>query len=337
MGKMPSFKQIKAYGFDLGQAKHWITNDSKNKLAMDAPVTAANSAVPIELATYFDPKAIEILTGKRAATQIYNEVKKGEWTTPVLKYRTQEVTGTTQPYGDFANTGTSGQNYNWIPRDTYLFQTIIEYGDLEEAVTSLAKINLASDKQIAAANIIDIDANKFYFQGVSGLNVYGLLNDPGLTASLTASTKAAGGTTWAAGTTQENYQDVLTLFKGLVSQMDGLVDKDTPLILGLAPDLAVELGKATLYNVSTQDMLDKYFSNLTIVTAPEYYATATGNTMQMIAKEVLGQQTGELVYHVKVKSGRIVPELSSLKQKWTSGTSGAHILRPAAIKQMRGM
>lgn len=339
MENMPSFETMKEYGFDFGGlAMDWITPENKNQLAFDAGlITAANSTIPVELSTYFDPMVIDILTGARKAREIYNEVKKGDWTTPVIKFRTQEVAGKTDPYGDFANTGRATTNYNWVSREPYLFQTVISYGDLEEATTSLAKINLAADKQRAAANIIDIDANKFYMFGVSGLKNYGLLNDPSLTAVIAPDTKTAGGLTWAVGTTLEIYNDVLKLFKRLVKQMDGLIDHTTPLKLALAPELAVELAKATDFNVSVQDMLDKYFSNLTIVTAPEYFQTATGNTMQLIATNVMGLETGELGYNVKVRAGRIIPDLSSFKQKWTSGTEGALIYRPAAIAQMRGM
>lgn len=334
-----SFEQLKQYGYDFGPlAMDWVTPENKTQLAMDTNlITTQNSAVPVELSTYFDPIVIDILTGARKAREIYNEVKKGDWTNSTIKFRTQEVVGQTNPYGDYINNGMSDTNYNWVDRQPYLFQTIINYGDLEEAVTSLAKINLATDKQRAAANIIDIDANKFYMYGVSQYKNYGLLNDPNLNAAISPLTKEAGGLTWAVATTQEIYNDVLALFSELVTQMDGLVDATTPLKLCLPPALAVELGRATDFNISALDMLNKYFSNLTIVTAPEYFSTTSGNTMQMIAQNVMGTPTGELGYNIKVKAGRIIPELSSFKQKWTSGTIGALIYRPAAIAQMIGM
>ncbi len=346
MPDMPSFEQLKPMGYDFGpMATDWVTRENKHKLAMDASqlamdanlITTANSTVPIELSTYFDPMVVEILTGARKARAIYREVKKGDWTTPVIKFRTEEVVGQTQPYGDFANTGQSSVNYNWPQREAYLFQTLMSYGDLEEATTSLAKINLAADKQRAAANIIDIDANRFYMFGVSNKEIYGLLNDPDLTATISPNTKAAGGPTWAVATTAEIYEDVLTLFQRLVTQMDGLVDNSIPLKLVLPPTLNVLIGKATDFNVSAMDMLKKYFTSLEIVTAPEFNATATGNTMQLIATNVMGQETAELGYNIKVRAGRIIPDVSSFKQKWVSGTEGALIYRPAAIAQMRGM
>ena len=119
--------------------------------------------------------------------------------------------------------------------------------------------------------------------------------------------------------------------------MDGLVDKDTPLKLALPPALAVRLGTATDFNVSAMDMLNKYFASLEIVTAPEYNATATGNTMQLIVKEIMGTPTGVLGFTEKMKASRIVQDLSSSKQKLTDGTVGFVGYRPASIAQMRGM
>jgi len=248
-----------------------------------------------------------------------------------------EFTGQTEAYGDNANAGSSDTNYNWASREPYLFQTIITYGDLEAAVTALAKINLAKDKQLAAANIIDIDQNKFYMLGVAGLQNYGLLNDPQLTATINPATKAAGGVLWSVATTKEKYDDCLLLFQRLVNQLNGNVDKDSKLKLCMSPALAVDLGSATDFNVSVLDMLNKYFSNLTIVTAPEYYNVSTGETMQFIAEEVMGMPTGKLAFTEKIKAGRIVLDLSSAKQKFTAGTVGYIGYIPAGIAQMRGM
>ena len=130
---------------------------------------------------------------------------------------------------------------------------------------------------------------------------------------------------------------MLLLFKRLVRQTEGHVDEKCPLTLVMSPDLAVELASATDFNVSVLDMLHKYFTALRIVTLPEMATEATGETMMLIADEVRGMKTGELGYTEKVRAGRLVPDLSSFSQKWTSGTCGALIYLPFAIAQMRGM
>jgi hypothetical protein len=47
--------------------------------------------------------------------------------------------------------------------------------------------------------------------------------------------------------------------------------------------------------------------------------------------------TGELGYGEKVLAGRVVPELSALKQKYVSSTYGGLVLIPFAFAQMTGI
>lgn len=333
-----TFDQAAAYGFIFPGARAWITNEDMPRLAQDAAlVSTPNSAVPVELLMYFDPTVIEILTAPKRSREIYTEVKKGDWTTPAAKFRVMEMTGSTQPYSDHADNGKADVNYNWPTRENYIFETVIRYGDLEQAVSAEAKINLAADKQRAAANTIDVDANRFNFLGVSGKKIYGILNDPSLTATISpAATGTGSSVLWSTKTTKLIYEDTLLLFARLVSQTAGLVDEKSKLILALSPAMAVKLASATDYNVSVLDMLNKYFSNLTIVSAPQY-ATSGGQLMQFIAPEVQGQSTGELGFSEKMRAGRLVPYLSSYAQKFTAGTYGFILKQPMAVAQMIGM
>lgn len=333
-----TFDQAAAYGFIFPGARAWITSEDMPRLAQDAAlVSAPNSAVPVELLMYFDPSVIEILTAPRRSREIFPEVKKGDWTTPAAKFRVMEMTGNTQPYSDYADNGKADVNYNWPTRENYIFETVIRYGDLEQAVTAEAKINLAADKQRAAANTIDVDANRFNFLGVSGKKIYGILNDPSLTATISpANTGTGPSVLWSTKTTKLIFDDILLLFARLVSQTAGLVDEKSKLILAMSPAMAVKLASATDFNVSVLTMLKGYFSNLTIVSAPQY-ATTGGQLMQFIAAEVQGQSTGELGFSEKMRAGRLVPNLSSFAQKFTAGTYGAIIKQPMAIAQMLGM
>lgn len=333
-------QQAAQYGFHFGPGfRNWITPGNLPRLARDAAlVTAPNAAVPAEFLAYVDPAVIDILTAPRKAREIFGEAKKGDWTTAYAKFRANELTGSTQPYTDYGQSGTSGVNYNWITREQYLFQTVIQYGDLEEAVTSAARISLAADKQRSAANTIDLDANRFYLQGVAGRQIYGLLNEPSLSAPLTPAPSGAGDSAaWADKSSRQIYDDIRALFGQLVKQSAGWIDQSSPLVLALSPDLSVALGKATDFNVSVQDMLDKFFRNLAVVTLPELSQETTGETMLLIAREARGMKTAELAYSEKLRAGRVVPALSSFSQKWTAGTYGAVIYLPFAVAQMRGM
>ena len=280
---------------------------------------------------------IEILTAPRRAREIFGEEKKGDWTTPYMKWRVDEMTGKTEPYSDYANGTTSGVNSEWQTRVQYVFQTSITYGDFEVDMSSTAKVNLAASKQRAAANVIDIDQNRFYLLGVAGKEIYGILNDPNLPAAITAGATGTGGSTkWADKTTVQIYNDVLALFAQLSKQSSGLIDKDTPLKLCLSPELAVRLGAATDFNVSVLDMLKRYFTRIDIVTVPELHSMTAGETMFLIAPEVNGQRSGTLAFGEKMRAGRVVPDLSSFRQKFVGTTYGGIVLMPFAFAQMTG-
>ncbi|MDR0339544.1 MAG: DUF2184 domain-containing protein [Desulfovibrio sp.] len=344
MAKRPSFNELRALGFHLQAPgglppRAWIDPGSLDSLAHDAAlVTVPNAAVPAELLAYYDPRIIDVLTRPRKAREIFNEVQKGDWTTPYAKFRMNELTGSTQPYTDYGQSGTAGVNYNWINRQQYVFQALVEYGDLEEAVSAGARIQLAADKQRAAAHVIDEDSNLFYLFGVRGLDIYGLLNDPSLPAANSPLPSGAGGSPlWADKETQQIYEDILALFEQLVLQGDGWIDQHSALTLVIAPASAVLLGKASIYNVSVQDMLTKYFSSLKIVTLPEMADDNAGESIMLIAGDMAGNPVGELGYSDKLRAGRIVPDVSSFRQKWTSTTYGAIIYYPFAIATMRGI
>jgi len=333
-----NFKQAAKYGFEFPQARAWMTED-REALARDAAlITTPNTTVPAELLAYIDPIVVEILTSPRRAREIFPEMKKGDWATSYAQWRMSEATGISQPYSDYANGLTSDVNNEWAIRKQYRFQTSITYGDLEVAMSGAAKIDLASDKQRAAATVLDIDANKFAMRGVYGMEVYGILNDPNLPASITAAATGSGGSTnWDDKTTALIYQDILDLFTELVEQSDGLIDQNSPLKLCLSPGMAVKIGSATDFNVNVADMLNKYFSNLKIITVPELATTSSGEMALMLAEQVNGTPVGWIGYGVKMQAGRLIPDMSSFRQKFMASTYGAVILQPFAIASMIGM
>ena len=156
-------------------------------------------------------------------------------------------------------------------------------------------------------------------------------------AAITAGATGTGGSTkWADKTTVQIYNDVLALFAQLSEQSSGLIDKDTPLKFCLSPELAVRLGAATDFNVSVLDMLKRYFTRIDIVTVPELHSMTAGETMFLIAPEVNGQRTGTLAFGEKMRAGRVVPDLSSFRQKFVGTTYGGIVLMPFAFAQMTG-
>lgn len=336
-----TFEQAKKYGFDFGRnARQWITADNMPQILQDAAlITQANSTVPAELLAYIDPTVIEIMTAPRNARELYSEEKRGDWTTPYFKWRADEITGNTAAYSDFGQFGVAGVNNEWHTREQYRFQTIIQYGDLEQDMASQVKINLAAAKQRAAATTIDIDANKFYLLGVSGKEIYGVLNDPNLPAAVSP-ISVGGVTAWSGKDAIARYNDVIKLFTTLVNQLNGLVDEKSKLKIVTSPGTRSLLAAPTALGLTTMKMLEDYFPNAEFVSLPQLgaaYAPSASETLMIIAPEVLGNQTGLLGFGEKIRMGRIVPDLSSFAQKVTGTTYGGVIRVPAAVAQMTGI
>jgi hypothetical protein len=333
-----SIREAADRGFIFPGGRKWIFKDNIPALAQDAAlITTPNTVIPAEFTSYVDATIINILTAPRMARELFSEVKKGDWTTSSAVFRVNELTGRTSPYTDYGPAGVADVNYNWLERQQYLFQTHIHYGDFEQAISSAAKINLAADKQRAAANVIDLDANKFYLRGVLGREIYGFLNEPNLPAAITAAPVGTGNSPlWSDKTTSQRYEDILALFSQLTSQSRGWVTKDSDLVLAMSPELAVMLGGANEFNISVQDMLNKYFRALKVVTIPEL-TSESGQKMYLYPREVMGQKTGELAFSEKMRAGRVIPQLSSFEQKFTSTTYGCLIYMPFAFASMTGM
>lgn len=333
---MQQYERIGISGFP----RNILTKEIESRIAMDAALsTITNQGVPAWMTLYTHPQVIEILLQKRAAEDIYSPQKTGDYGDKTAQFPVVEYAGSIAPYSDYATEGNSTYNANWPKREAYYFQNFSEWGDMEMAVMSKGKIQAAAMKQTSAALAIKTAHNKIWFYGVNGLENYGILNDPALSAPITPTT-GAGGNTWKDKTTAEIYTDILTLFKKLNAQAGALLkdgwSMSDKLLLCISNLAAPELHKATDYNVSVLDMLKKSFPALDMVTAPEY-STAGGELVQLIAPAVNGQETGLLGYVELMKVHGIVRRESSFREKNSASNFGCVIRQPFAIAQMLGV
>lgn len=340
LGLQEQLDVMKQYGivFDTGAPIRGIlANDSIDQLANDAAmVTAANSGIPVEFTSYIDPMVIPILTATRGVREIFGEAKKGDWTTSYARFQTSEITGEVEAYTDYGQGGASDVNPTFPVRTQYIYQTNIRYGDREVDVASRARLQLAADKQRAAATVIDIASNKFALYGVAGLEIYGLLNDPNLPATISPRPNAANKTLWADKSTKEIYEDVLYLFGKMADRGAGHIDANTELVLATSPATQVQLGKATDFNISARQMLETYFPRIRFVALPEL-ATESGTSIRLIAPTIEGLPTAQIGFSEKFRAMRLIPESSSFHQKFVGSSYGTIIYRPFAIGTMTGV
>jgi hypothetical protein len=309
-------------------------------LAMDAQptlVTLSNAGIPAFLANYVDPELIRVLTSPMKAAKVYGEVKKGNWVTLTTQFPMAESTGGTSVYGDFSDSGTSDSNLNWIPRQSFHFQTITQWGERQLDIAGEAQIDWAAQLNISSALTVNKQSNKIALFGVAGLQNFGAINDPALPTPIApAATGTGSSPLWSNKTGDLVFADVLSLYDQLVLQGNGLVDEDTTMVLALSSSLAPNLNKTNLYNVNVRDQIRKNWENLRIETIPELNTTS-GQLMQLFAETVENQKTVYTAFTEKMRAHPVKVGLSSFKQKKSAGHWGTVWRMPIFCAQMIGM
>jgi hypothetical protein len=335
-------KVAREYGIHIPMAVDYLPEDLRGdySIAMDALpalVTTSSAGIPAFLTNFIDSEMIRVLVTPNKAAQIFGETKKGDWTMLTTQFPIVESTGEVSSYGDYSENGSVGSNVNWTPRQSYQFQTITQWGERELEMAGLAKIDYAANLNVASALALDKAMNKSFFFGISGLQNYGLLNDPSLITPITPGATGTGsGTLWSTKTSDNIYGDIVLLYGQLVTQTRGLVERDAKMTLVMSPEIEVNLTKTNQYNVNVADLLKKNFPNITIQSAVEYNTTG-GQLVQLIVDSIDGQKTGYCAFSEKMRAHPVVVGTSSFKQKKSSGTWGAIVRQPIAIAQLLGV
>jgi hypothetical protein len=333
----------------------WRRSDrSIRDLAMDAQPTLStdpSSAIPALLTTVIDPEVIRIVFAPLQMAEILTERRAGDWLEEVRMFPVVEETGEVSSYGDYNNNGRAGVNLNFPQFQSYLFQTFVNYGERELERAGLARINYVGELGGSAADLLNRYQNLTYAFGVQGLQNYGILNNPYLSAYVTPAVKAWGGTTWFEGsspaaTANEVYADIQALVNKLITQTNGAVDIKAKMTLAMGPTSEVAMTFANSFGVYVSDLLKKGFPNMEVKTAVQYEAqttaniqgySTTGNVMQLIVEKIVNQKVVYAAFNEKMRAHKIIPEPSSWKQKTTSGSWGSILRMPVGVVGMLGI
>lgn len=344
-----------ADGFYFPGAQAFLNKDWANNfdLAMDAQpalVTTPSSGIPAFLTTIIDPDILRIRQANNNAALIFEEVRKGTWVTETAIFPVVERGGNVTSYGDYENGGTTTANANFETRQSYLYQTTCMWGELQLERAGLAKIAWAAEIQGAAADVLGKFENLTYFKGIQGLALYGIQTDPNLLPAFAPTPKINGGLTWLNGnapnaSANEIFADIQTGINTLISQSAGNIDTKSDITMALSPSREGALTATNSFNVNIKTLLKDNYPNLKIQNAIQYGAitpqnpqgVAAGEMVQFIATKPGGQDTGWVAFNEKLRAHRVVPDLSSFKQKMTSGTYGFIGRQPFAIATMVGI
>jgi hypothetical protein len=331
------------------------SNSSLEQLAMDAAgtlTTDPNAAIPAMLTTAIDPDVIRVVFAPLQMADIMGgERKAGDWLEETRIFPVVEETGEVSSYDDYSNNGRAGVNWNYPNFQSYLFQTIIAYGERETERAGLMRINYVGEVTGAASGLLNRFGNLAYAFGIVGIQNYGLINNPFLGAYLSPAVKAWGGTTWfnsgsPAATANEVYNDILGVVEQIINQTNGAVDMDAPMTLALSPQSQLAMKFANSFGVSVSALLKEGFPNMKVKTAPQYGQktstniqgfSAVGNVFQIIVDKIDNQKVAYPAFNEKLRAHKLIPELSSWKQKMTSGVWGTITRMPIGISGMLGV
>lgn len=300
--------------------------------AMDAAdltphlVTTPNSGIPTYLTTFVDPKVIKVLAAPTKAAEIVGETKKGDWTTLTAAFIQAEPTTFVATYGDYSADGSSSANVNYPQRQSYFFQTWTRWGERELEMAGAGRVDWAAQLDYSSALGLTKFMNATYLFGVSGLQNYGLTNDPRLIAPV------AYGVNWATAAPEAIFNNIKDMYKALQSQSAGIVEQDDELRLAIPPTAAGDLNAVNQYGLSAAKLLKDAFPKLEIVTVPEY-DTVSGRLAQLWAINIDGQETATCSFTEKMRAHSIERYSSYFRQKKSAGSWGAVIFQPFACAQ----
>lgn len=335
VGFMPFAEANGAIRTNYGRAAETLANDA-------ALSTAPNTGVPSAFLTYLDPEITTILFAAQNSTKLFAESRKGDWTTAVMQFPVEELTGDVTSYHDFNASPASDVNYAFPMRQNFVFQTALKYGMREEATAAKARLTLAGSKQKAAASIIARAQNRFNLYGVRGMEIYGALNDPNLNASETP-ISVSGKTTWgdkvaANSDTAANviFNDVAKLVGVLIGNAAGNIDQNTRFVLGIGSKRFSHLTLPNSFGKTALQLIKENYPGLEVIQLPEL-DTSAGSMLYLVAPEVNGEKTGECAYSEKFRMLNIETHSSYWTQKAVAGTFGCVIRRPAFIATMTGI
>ncbi|AQT05318.1 major capsid family protein [Acetobacter persici] len=336
--------ELNRLGFIMPEARGMIANSllASDALAQDAQPalsTTASGGIPAFMSAWVDPALIKVAFAPMRAAELLGEVRKGDWVTRTAIFPMIETTGEVSSYGDWNGNGQVSLNPTYPDRQSYHYQVFVSWGEMELALAGQARLQWAASLREAAALKLNKFQNQTYFFGINGLRLYGYLNDPRLPAAITPAIKAAGGTGWATATPEERQDDVIALINQLRSQTAGLVDTETPMVLGLSPTRMGLLTRRNSFGLSAASLLKDTYPNLRFVQAVEYgdAAGSATQTMQIMAEHVGAQKTAETAFTEKLRAHAVVTDASAWKQKLSQGTWGAIIYVPAGIATMAGL
>lgn len=319
-----------------------------SRMAMDElpygmPLAPNNIGIPWQYLSYIDRVVIRAILAPLTAEQIFPLEVRGPWNTRTAQYTHLEHGGFIADYGDRSHEGGTSFNTHLPNLDFYMFQTIVSVGDLEDADFSSFGFSAMTEKEIAAADIINRALNYMAFFGVNGLNNWGIINNPYANASISVipDPEAANPNTvlFSEMSALGLYNNVRALVMALTRQSMGRITARSKLVLSASPSVIVALETAANnYGLLSGDFISKAMPGLSFVAVPEFSEEVNGESeiINLVAPDFAARSTGTLLVNSRMKSHGPVRNISDIEEKKSAGSGGFMLHYPMGMATMIG-
>lgn len=311
-----------------------------------APLTTASITTPIQFLQAWLPGFVEILTAARKIDELVGITTQGRWEDEEIVQGLLENTGESVPYGDYTQVPLASWNTNFERRTIVRFEEGMQVGRLEEARAAAMQVNAAEAKREAAARALEISRNRIGFFGYNdGDNrTFGILNDPELPAYVTVPIGDSGDTFWSTKTFLEITSDIRSWLSALrIQSQDNIDPGSTPLVMGLAMSARDFLSVTSDFGNSVQDWLSSTYSNIRIVSVPEFDEADGGENVGYLYAESVDDSSSDdnrtfvQVVPSKFQSLGVEQNAKDYVEDYTNATAGILTKRPYAIFRASGI
>lgn len=335
-------------------AKAGAFNSKSNAMdtAFTAPVTQASIPTPIQFLQTWLPGFVKVLTAARKIDDLIGLQTVGSWEDEEIVQGIVEPAGTATEYGDFTNIPLASWNTNFERRTIVRGEMGLVVGLLEEGRSAAMRLNSADTKRQQAAVSLEIQRNAIGFYGWNtgrGNRTFGFLNDPNLSAFVTAPSAATGG--WALGTFAVITADIRFAVVKLRTQSQDQIDPEKiNLTLALPTSKVDFLSVTTDFGVSVRDWITQTYPKMKIVSAPElsganitpnpdedvFYLFAENISSEIDGSTDGGETFGQLVQSKFVTLG-VEKRAKSYVEDYSNATAGTLCKRPWAVVRFTGI
>lgn len=239
------------------------------------------------------PGTLRAITTVRNIDEIVGITTIGNAFDEAIKLRVVETSGQAELYGDNADIPLADIRTSIEKRGIVVFEQGFRTGKLEEYRLGQSGYQAAEEKRRAASESLDISRNNVGFRGFMSdeTNVYGLLNDPNLSAYQSyADSGLGGGTAWKSATFANLVTDFGRMVDRIESQMGGHLQENTQLCFVIPTGYRnVMQVRETNTGVSFRKWLDENYPNIRIVTTPEFVGANGGADVAYLFAESVAE------------------------------------------------